>query len=527
MLLCCSQNVNYLPGITAAFEPLGFPGVLFPTSKFSPGVDFPWNWRFSIYKKCNTETISILPFLIGKPSIYTSNLDVARQVVGGGIQSYWIKPEDASTTLLKFGMNLAAAEKDTWRRHRRIMGPAFNNTTYALVWDRTVQAYKDMIAHEGWSDPSCTSFDEPIVQRLTFKLALLIIGSCGFGFDSFSWNELPRNSGEAMSVQESWKNVSETVLASSVAPKWFRKLPIGWIREMCKAHETLNEFMHAQIADRKREARSGAPPRNDVFSILVRANEDDVSKYPLDDTELVSRLQDLVMCCWSRRLIFQKVGNVFLLLIAGHETTGHTLAATLGLLGLYQDVQDEILQHILDVVGPTRVPTFADYDALFKVLGAFQEALRMFPAGSLMIRIPTEDTLLSLPNPIGEQGSKPLPVSKGQRVIVDMIGVQYNPRYFPEPEKYKPSRWYGAKTSAEVEFSAFSIGPRQCIGRKFATTEAVAFLTLLVRDWKVEPLLNAGETTDQWRDRVMQGEMMLTLGVRKVPIRFTRRTTKV
>jgi hypothetical protein len=38
------------------------------------------------------------------------------------------------------------------------------------------------------------------------------------------------------------------------------------------------------------------------------------------------------------------------------ETTAHTLAATLGLLGLYQDVQDEILQHILDVVGPTREP---------------------------------------------------------------------------------------------------------------------------------------------------------------------------
>lgn len=53
-----------------------------------------------VYKNCKAETISILPFLIGKPSIYTSNLDVARQVVGGGIQSYWIKPEDASTALL-------------------------------------------------------------------------------------------------------------------------------------------------------------------------------------------------------------------------------------------------------------------------------------------------------------------------------------------------------------------------------------------------------------------------------------------
>jgi cytochrome P450 len=27
-------------------------------------------------------------------------------------------------------MNLAAAEKDTWRRHRRIIGPAFNNKAY-------------------------------------------------------------------------------------------------------------------------------------------------------------------------------------------------------------------------------------------------------------------------------------------------------------------------------------------------------------------------------------------------------------
>jgi len=85
-----------------------------------------------------------------------------------------------------------------------------------------------MIAHEGWSESSRTSFDEPIVQRLTFKLALLIIGSCGFGFDSFSWSELPRNSEEAMSVQECLKNVSGTVLTSSFAPKWFWKLPIGW-----------------------------------------------------------------------------------------------------------------------------------------------------------------------------------------------------------------------------------------------------------------------------------------------------------
>lgn len=55
----------------------------------------------------------------------------------------------------------------------------------------------------------------------------------------------------------------------------------------------------------------------------------------------------------------------------------------------------------------------------------------------------------------------------------------------------------------------------------------MAFLTLLLRDWKVEPLLNDGETNEQWQDRVMQVTIMMTLGIRNVPIRFTRRTAKV
>jgi hypothetical protein len=101
-------------------------------------------------------------------------------------------------------------------------------SSYALVWDRTVSTYKDMVVTEGWSDPSRTVFDEPIVQRLTFKLALVIIGRCGFGFDSFSWSEQPKGESGEMSVQESLKIVSNTSMVSVIVPKWVWKIPIGW-----------------------------------------------------------------------------------------------------------------------------------------------------------------------------------------------------------------------------------------------------------------------------------------------------------
>jgi cytochrome P450 len=73
----------------------------------------------------------------------------------------------------------------------------------------------------------------------------------------------------------------------------------------------------------------------------------------------------------------------------------------------------------------------------------------------------------------------------------------------------------------------FTAGPRTCIGRKFATTEAVCFLTLLMRDWRVEAILREGETKAEWQERVLQATLGLSLAVRDVPLRFTRRRSSV
>jgi len=54
-------------------------------------------------------------------------------------------------------------------------------------------------------------------------------------------------------------------------------------------------------------------------------------------------------------------------------------------------------------------------------------------------------------------------------------------------------------------------------------TESIAFLTLLLRGWKVEPLLVNGETKEQWRARVLEAKLVITLGVADMPIRLVRR----
>lgn len=67
------------------------------------------------------------------------------------------------------------------------------------------------------------------------------------------------------------------------------------------------------------------------------------------------------------------------------------------------------------------------------------------------------------------------------------------------------------------------------MGKKFATTEAVCLLALLLRDWHIEPLLSVNvstgekETTNEWQTRVMQAVMGVTMGIRDVPLTFVRR----
>ncbi|KAJ7590446.1 cytochrome P450 [Mycena floridula] len=491
------KAVSSMPGFRTPFYPLALPGVLFNTRWWTKGYDLAWKRRFELYK--SAETFSVVPFLAGPVGLYTSNIDIARQVVIGGHKTSFIKPEAMSQALLIFGMNLIAADSEMWRKHRRVLGPAFNTVLYRAVWTKTIKTYREMVKEEGWLDKKTVKV--PVIQALTFKVALLIIGTCGFGF-SFNWTEPLTTSDGGMSVQESLRIVADTYMLELFLPKWLSVLPIEKLRESRLAFKTLINFMKEQVQQRKAEISAEGKARDNAFSLLVQANETESDKVKLGDDELI--------------------GNVFGLLFAGHETTAHTLAATLGMLAIHEDIQESVYEEIMTVVGPDRDPLFEDYANLIKVLSSFYEALRMFPAGHLMIREATEDTVLQIPNPPGEEGTTAMPIPKGVQIVVDMIGVQNNPRYFDEPEKFKPSRWYDIPSDSET-FSAFSIGARACIGRRFATSESVAFLSMLLRDWRVKPLLNPGETKEAWRNRTLDASLVVTLGVKDVPLIFERR----
>ena len=124
-----------------------------------------------------------------------------------------------------------------------------------------------------------------------------------------------------------------------------------------------------------------------------------------------------------------------------------------------------------------------------------------------MMRVNLEDTTLSAPNLTPTRTTAFFP--KHTHFALDMISTSRNARHYPEPHAFRPQRW--TESSSGDGFLAFSVGPRLCLGKRFSTVEAVAFLSNALRDWKFDIRLDKGETMEEWTRRIMCPTIGVTL----------------
>ncbi|KAL5524766.1 hypothetical protein ACEPAF_9912 [Sanghuangporus sanghuang] len=551
-----------LPRLITTIQPMSAIGAILPRTPFHRGLGFPWYERKTLYKDPNLRTVVTIPLFYGRDILYTSSLTVFHQCL-----SFNAPFDRPGMDLLQImGDNVVTSEGEDWKRHRRIVAPAFNHSTYRNVWETTARVYEDMLKQEGWEHIDATP--PANFNKITHKLALFLIAIVGFGIP-MSWSEPPRDEDGRLSIQSMIFEVASSILERSQLPKWSYNLGLKKLNQIDEAYTTFEAFMHERIAEREEqlkrihsiEGTNGediAESIKDVFGRLVNARLSD-GKLSLSDKEII--------------------GNCFVFTFAGHETTANTLSAALILLALNPDKQEWVYNSIISAIGD-RIPgsspsglghallftfslqTFDDFDVLICVLACFYEALRMYPAAFMLSRVAAKDLTLSIPTRDNPERIEQVFVKKGTPIYLDLVGMLYDSQTFPDPETFKPERWISSEnpregsqttptpsaTTRDSSFSSsssssarspsaasslegfigFSIGPRSCLGHKFAKVEGVAFLTLLLRDWKVEPALTLNadgrrETRQEWEERVLNPTLRMTLGFGNVSLRLIRR----
>ena len=159
-------------------------------------------------------------------------------------------------------------------------------------------------------------------------------------------------------------------------------------------------------------------------------------------------------------------------LLAGHETTSNTLAWALYLLAKNPSVMREAQAEIDAVLGK-RDATQADIDGLVLVDRILKETMRLYPPAYILARRAIKDTRV---------GTYDVPA--GSEVVLWIYFTHRDPRWWPNPSAFDPSRFTKEAEDArpKLSYMPFGAGARACIGKVFATVEAtLALVTLLQR----------------------------------------------
>ncbi|HEX5746420.1 MAG TPA: cytochrome P450 [Archangium sp.] len=164
------------------------------------------------------------------------------------------------------------------------------------------------------------------------------------------------------------------------------------------------------------------------------------------------------------------IQNLRLLALAGHETSASVMAWMGIVLAQRPDLWDQLREEAVAAPDLPRSPEDLKRHPFAEAL--FREVLRMYPPVSSTGRQAKEDLEL--------HGKR---VPKGTTLLVPLGAYGYDPKLFPEPDRFDPSRWMGRRLPpSAIETAAFGGGPHFCLGYHLAWMEVVQFATAFARE---------------------------------------------
>lgn len=79
-------------------------------------------------------------------------------------------------------------------------------------------------------------------------------------------------------------------------------------------------------------------------------------------------------------------------------------------------------------------------------------------------------------------------IEEGTTLLFSAIGLQYDPKYYEQPNAFIPERYNDTQGKSFIEMPnlVFGEGPRNCIGIRFAKLQPKIAITLLLRKFRFE-----------------------------------------
>ena len=315
-----------------------------------------------------------------------------------------------------------ALDRDEHRRRRRLLAPPFHG--------KSMKNYEAIIEEETLREtakwPEGQPFPTlPSMMHVTLNAILRAV----FGADGAELDELRR-------LIPPWVTLGSR-LAALPKPKrsYGRYSPWGRLDMWRRQYDIVIDKL---IADER--ADPNFADRTDVLALMLRSTYDDGS--------IMSR---------------KDIGDELLtLLAAGHETTAATLAWAFERVTRHPELLAALVEEADSDGQELRQATILEVQRARTVVDFV--ARRIYP-------------------PVYQLGEWVIP--RGYSMIVSIEQIHGNPDVFPNPERFDPQRYIGAKPLS-FAWIPFGGGTRRCVGAAFANMEMDVVLRTVLRHFTID-----------------------------------------
>ncbi|KAK4880501.1 hypothetical protein RN001_008647 [Aquatica leii] len=404
----------------------------------------------------------ILKFMFGfRPKVFVSDAKFVEFILSSN--TILRKSYDYNYLHLWLGMGLLTSFGKKWKRHRKLLTPAF----HFKILERFIDVFDNK------SNILITKLEklnekEPIDIFPYITLYTLDV-ICEAIMETSVNAQLNPKSDYVKSVKEVCRIMMERAFSVKMWDIFFR-FSKDYHKEK-KAVDVLHGLSNSVIRDRsqKLENKELTDSDNTSYSELKH-------KMAFLDLLLTSTIDDEPL---SHNTIREEVDTF---MFEGHDTTSSGISFTLYCMSKHQEIQDKVFAEITKIVGDDKNVKMS-YEHLQKMKyleQVIKETFRLYPPVPMFTRVLTKNATFQ---------NEILP--KNLVVAISVYNLHRNAALYPKPDVFDPER-FNAENSKNISlysYVPFSAGPRNCIGQKFAMLEVKAAVTKILRLFKVLPVV--------------------------------------
>nr|BBE49550.1 cytochrome P450 monooxygenase [Adoxophyes honmai] len=425
-----------------------------------------------------------------KPVIFIRDIELIKKITVKDFESFLDHRNFVSAEVDPlFGRNLFSLKGQEWKDMRSTLSPAFTSSKMKHMLPFIVEVGNQMVSSlkTKLRDSGSQTIDLDI-RDLASRYANDVIASCAFGLRVDSHTD-PDNEFYKMGYKSSnfgfWQLMKFFVFAS--APSLAKHL------KMTLFSEDVSAFFNHLVMSTMKDRESHNILRPDMIHLLMEAKKgrlihEEKSEKDADagfaTVEESNVGKKTINRAWSD---MDLVAQAALFFIAGFETVSTAMTFLLYELAVNPDVQDRLVEEINEHEKLSGGKF--DYNSIQSMTYmdmCVSELLRLWPPAIASDRLCNKDYNLGKPNP---KAKEDYIMKKGEGLNIPVMAIHRDPNYFPDPLKFNPER-FSEENKHNIQpftYLPFGLGPRNCIGSRFALCEVKVMVYQLLQHMRVEP----------------------------------------